>query len=124
MWNRRSFLMAPVALALSAPAAVSAQESTARLSRKELKDLIANARTAADHQKLAAHFRSEQARHEEERTEHEELRKEYERNSTRDPSKFPTMGDHRRSLAQSAALSAKQAQAMAAIHEELARKSN
>ena len=120
MSNRRMFLLIQTALGLAAASRLGAQEPQSRLSRKQLKELIAVARTAADHQTIAAHFRGEQERHEQDRQEHEEMRKEYERNSSRYPGKYPTMGDHCRSLAGYAGLSAKQAQAMAAMHEKIA----
>ena len=75
MSNRRVFLLIQTALGLAAASRVGAQEAQSRLSRKQLKERIAVARTAAKHQTIVAHFRGEQECPERDWREHEEMRK-------------------------------------------------
>jgi len=66
-----------LAIAIAMPLAQSAVQQT--LTKKELKALTASAKTAADHERLAEHYRSEARRLEAKQREHEqELAKYYE----------------------------------------------
>ena len=50
------------------------------LSKSELKNLIANTKTAADHERLAAHFDAKAAQLEADAKDHDELAEDYKRN--------------------------------------------
>lgn len=99
----------------------TAEQPNPRLSKKELKALIANARTPEDHRKIAAYYRSEAESLRERQREHEEDLAEYNQNSSRYPSKYPTMGDHCRQLSQYYSLAAKQAEDLARMHQDMAK---
>lgn len=105
-----------VAMPLARPA-VEQEE----LTRKELKALIVSANTPADHKRIAAHYRAETQKLEGKQREHEDDLAEYYKNTLRYPSKYPTMGDHCRSLANYYKMAAQRAAALAEMHEQLAR---
>ena len=105
-----------IGMSLARPA--FAQE---KLPRKELKALIASAKTTADHERIAAHYRREAQNLEVKQREHEEDLAEYYRNTLRYPSKYPTLGDHCRSLAGYYKMAAQRAAALAEMHAQLAR---
>mgnify|MGYP000844670351 CR=1 FL=1 len=111
-----SFLLAIVVTASIAQPATPRET----LTRKELKALIASAKTPADHERIAAYYRSESLRLATKSREHEEDLAEYYRAPWRYPGKYPTMGDHCRSLAGHYKLAAERAAARAVIHERLA----
>lgn len=90
------------------------------LTRKELKALIASAKTAADHQRIAAYYRAKARQLEVKHREHEEDLAEYYRNPSRYLSKYPTMGDHCRGLATYYKMAAERATTLAQMHERLA----
>jgi hypothetical protein len=91
--------------------------------KKEVKELIANARTPADHERLAAYYRAEAARMQAEEQEHSEQAAEYFKDPSRHPiPKYPTMGQHCRDLAGYYGQAATKAAELASMHEELARK--
>ena len=119
--DRRRWLAIAIGFLLTDVRGLLAQSKRERLKRKELKKRIAEARTADEHLAIAAYFRDEAARYQEEQREHEAMRREYERDSARYPSKYPTMGDHCRTLEGYASLSAQRALALAEKHEEIAR---
>jgi hypothetical protein len=119
--DRRSWFVIAIGVLLTDARGLVAQSKRKRLKRKELKKWIAEARTADEHLEIAAYFRAEAARYKEEQREHGAMRREYERDSVRYPSKYPTMGDHCRTLEGYASLSAQRALALAEKHEEIAR---
>ncbi len=92
-----------------------------KLSRRELKELIATAKTPADHEKLAAYYRNEAESLKTKQLEHEEELQEYYKHSSGSSSKYPTMGDHCRALADSYAMAAQKALAMADMHDQMAK---
>jgi hypothetical protein len=109
-----------LALLLVVPLAQpSGQQS--KLSRKELKALIATAQTPFDHQRIAVYYRAEAEHLKAKQREHEEDLAEYYKNPSRYPSKYPTMGDHCRSLAEYYEMAAKKALVLADMHEKLTR---
>lgn len=63
------------------------------LSKKELKQLVATAKTAEDHLRIAAYYRDEAQKLEEKKNEHTEMGAEYDRNPQRYPTK-PSPGQH------------------------------
>jgi hypothetical protein len=109
-----------LAIALAMPLAQSAVPQQ-RLTKKELKALTALARTATDHERLAEYYRSEAKRLQAKQQEHERELAEYYKNPARYPGKYPTMGDHCRSLAAYYQISAGKAAAQADMHERLAK---
>lgn len=111
-----TLLSIAAALALAQPAG-----QTQGLTRKELKGLIASAKTAADHERIAVYYRAQAQQLEAKHREHEEDLAEYYRNPSRYPSKYPTMGDHCRSLAGYYKMAVERAANLAEIHEKLAR---
>ncbi len=108
-----------LALAVAVPIAQPAVRHE-KLTRKELKALIGSAKTPADHERIAAYYRSEAQMLEAKHREHEEDLDEYYKNSIRYPSKYPTMGDHCRSLASYYKMAAERATTLADMHEKLA----
>ncbi len=107
-----------LAVLLSPSVRLGAADSKPILSCKEAKSLIANARIPADHQRLGAYYRQEAQKLMNESTEHEALAATYE--------KWSTLATRRArlSLLRLAGLyrkGAKEAEALAAIHEEMAR---
>ena len=108
-----------LAMAVAAPLAQPAVHQD-KLSRKELKALIASAKTRADHERIAAHYRAEAERLEAKHREHEEDLAEYYKNPARYPGKYPTMGDHCRSLSAYYKMAAERATTLAEMHEQLA----
>jgi hypothetical protein len=120
------------ALALAAVAAVSilaqsAQaggvQSTAILKPKVVRELSANAKTRADHLKLARHFAALADKHEADAKEHAALAEEYARNprllSTKIPM-APNSAEHCRYFAEHCSKLAAEMRAKAAEHEAMA----
>ena len=108
-----------LAIAVATPVARPAVEQE-KLSHKELKALIASARTPADHERIAAYYRAEAQTLAAKQREHEEELEQYYKNTARYPSKYPTMGDHCRGLATYYKMTAQKAAALAEMHEQLA----
>ena len=102
-----------VAVALAQPAG-----PTGKLSKKGLKVLIASAKTPGNHERIAAYYRAEVQQLEAKHREHEEDLAEYYKNPSQYPSKYPTMGDHCRSLASHYKTAAERAAKLAEMHEE------
>lgn len=105
--------------------AVSVQaDGTKLLKKTELKNLIANARTSADHERIAQHFDGEAARWEAEANTHEELEQFYRRNP--DPaawrySRSPRSFEHCVSLVKDLRSAAQESRQLAADHREMAK---
>jgi hypothetical protein len=88
-----------LAVAIAMPAVQSASQRQT-LTKKELKALIASAKTAAEHERIAEYYRSEAKRFQAMQQEHEQQLAEYYNDySTYHPSKYPTWPDHCRNLA-------------------------
>ena len=109
-----------LAVAIAMPAVqLAGQQQT--LTKKELKALIASARTAADHELIAEYYRFEAKRLQAMQQEHEQHLAEYDKNPARYPSKYPTWADHCRGLAAHYKIGAAKATAQADMHGRLAR---
>ena len=91
-----------------------------KLTSNELKALIASAKTPADHERIAAYYRAEAQHLAAQHREHEEDLVEYYKSPSRYPTKYPTMGDHCRSLASYYKMAAERASTLADMHEKLA----
>jgi uncharacterized protein HemY len=88
---------------------------------KELKKLVAEARTKADHQALAAHFHQEAEELRTKQKEHEDLGFNYVHNGA---FKFdPSAAEHCLKIASSYALGAENADELASVHEKMAKNS-
>lgn len=90
------------------------------LTKDEVRQLVANAKTVADHEKLASHFEREAAQFEAKRVEHEEMLNSYNKNRQQYRNKFPSMADHCRALIRNATNSRDNAVEMAKVHREMA----
>ncbi len=98
-----------------------AVEPQGKLSKARLHSLIVNAKTPADHQKLANYYRYEASTLQASVKEHEEMAADYDKNPVMRPlPKFPNFGEHCRNLVKSYSEGVKEANEMAAMHEEMA----
>jgi len=90
------------------------------LSKKEVKALIASAKTKEDHLKLADYYNAQAARLEAEAKDHDEMAEYYRQNPPR-TTKFQVFGEeHFKEIARRFRESAAKTQKLAAMHEELA----
>lgn len=111
-------------LTVAGPVRPQSSKPQQPLTKKEVRTLIANARTAADHERLADYYRSETRRLMSEAKEHEHLARVYgDRTSLNDPNYYNIgrAARHCHNLAKDYSDTAKEAQDMAAIHEEIAK---
>jgi hypothetical protein len=104
----------------------SASQSSADLvrpqpySRKQLRALVRNVRTADDHAALATYFRTREREFRTKEAAQQELLREYLKGHTKYPSKYPTRGDTARDLASYYSLQAQKASSLALEHEKSA----
>jgi len=114
------------ALTLAASVAVSAAQagkSTDLLPSKQVKALVAAAKTPADHLKLSKHFNALAAKYEVEAKEHDEEAQAYRKNPTFMESKNPTAPGtvtHCERFADLTHQAAKEARELATAHEHMA----
>lgn len=102
-----------------------AQTKSAQISKKKLKVLLSNAKTATDHQEIATYYRQEAQRLTSSSREHLEMAAIYAKKPPiPNPKGGPWLGAvaHCQRLAQLDAEEAREADALAALHEEEARK--
>jgi hypothetical protein len=117
-------IMAAVIAALLVAAVAVAADSDA-IKKKQLKDLLVNASTPQDHRKLAAHYETKAKQYEAEAAEHAEMATTFRAHPTPSETKRPGSADtaaHCESMAENLGKAAKEARAMASMHEELAKK--
>ena len=104
-----------------APLGARAAQPSVRMNKKQLKTLIADAKTSDDHMRLAAYYRGEADRLKAQQKEHEEEAAEYYKDPSRHPvPKYPTLGQHCRDLAYYYGKGAESALALASAHERMA----
>lgn len=123
--NRRNFAVTALAGSLMLAQAARGQSSAKILNKKQLGELVATAKTAADHHKLAEHYRAAAAKHEEEAKEHLALAAKYKANPNASEVKRPGDPDtaaHCLTYAEHCRKAAKTMSEMAAMHEEMAKK--
>ena len=97
-------------------------QQTQKLSKKELKLLIANAHSPEDHERIAAYYRAQGEQLKAKQREHEKELAEYLRNPSSHPvPKWPTMGQVCRNLVFHYSSAAQKAFALADLHEQMAR---
>lgn len=131
MQSRMTKLSSTVALILTVGATFFIGSSTAvavepsgALKPKQVKELVAKAKTADDHMKLARHYTAMAEKHEAEAKKHEVLAAEYRRSPRPSEVKRPMAPDtaaHCEYYAEHCRKAAKEMRAMAAAHEEMAR---
>ncbi len=120
--NTRTLGLAVFAVAMVlVPAVVSvpAAAKDKQLSQSELKNLVSNAETKADHERIAQYFDAEAAKYEAESKDHGELAQVYQRNSSATPKKYPGSMqpfNHCDALSKSLEQAAENARQMAADH--------
>ena len=120
MKNLLTVLVSGIVLSVAGLAAEPAKP----LTNKEAKQLTLTASTPADHLRLAKHFELQAARLEAEAKEHAEMARDYRANPTASETKRPGMADtaaHCERLSQDLATAAKDARALAADHEAMAK---
>lgn len=118
-WN----LIAPVVLGLILVAygSPSARASEANLSKKEVKALIANAKTPQDHERLEAYYRSQEQVAKAKQAEHEEMLRRYHENPlSHRLTKWPTPEYHCSSLIRIFGAQVQQDATLAQRQEEIA----
>ena len=121
---KRISMLTVIALAVTILTAIAQTGSGQRLDKKELHDLLMNAKTPEEHQKLAAHYRAEAERLNSEAKEHEEMAEMYRKNPGGPAAKHPyaTGEQHCRDIAKRYRESAAKMQALATLHEDMAKK--
>lgn len=92
-----------------------------KLSKKELKTLIATAKAPEDHLRLAAYYRAQANDYLARKKQHEADAAVYDSNPSQYPTKPISAGQHCRDWAGNDGRSAKQALALAEMHEAMAR---
>jgi hypothetical protein len=110
---------------LTAVVSVPAGAADKPLTKSELKSLVANAETKADHERIAQYFEAEAARYEAESKDHGELAPFYQRNPDPALSKHPGSPrafEHCDSLSKSLQKAAEDARQLAAEHRAMAKK--
>ena len=127
LMNTRTLGLAVFAVAMAmVPAVVSvpAGAKDKQLGKKELKSLIANAETKADHERIAQYFDAEATKYDGEAKEHGELAPIYQRNPSSTPTKYPgsvQSFQHCGSLSKSLQQAAESARQLAADHRGMAK---
>jgi len=103
---------------------VSAAATDKPLTKAQVKNLIVNAETKADHDRLANHFEAEAVRYEAEAKEHNELAGFYQKSPDPALSKHPTSpraSEHCDALSKSLLTAAKEARQLAGEHRGMAK---
>jgi len=101
------------------PQGVKIPSKPSILSTKELKQLIASAKSPEDHLRIASYYEEEAKRLGEKKAEHTEMGAEYDRNPQRYPSKL-SLGQHCRNLAGYYGLAEQKALELAGVHKQMA----
>jgi hypothetical protein len=110
--------------ALATVVSVSAAAKDKALTKAELKSLISNAETKAEHERIAQYFDTEAARYEAEAKDHGELAPFYQKNPDPALSKHPASPrafEHCDSLSKSLQKAAEEARQLAAEHKGMAK---
>ena len=121
---KRLSLLTVIALAVTLLTAIAQTGSSQRLEKKELHALLMNAKTPQDHQRLAAHYRAKAERLNSEAKEHEEMAEMYRKNPGGPAAKHPYAAgvQHCRDIAKRYRESAAKTQALATLHEDMAKR--
>lgn len=97
------------------------QQQKGKLSKVELKTLIAAAKTPEDHLRIAAYYRAQANEYLARQKEHLADEEEYNSNPQKYSTKYPTPAQHCRDWAYNDGQSAEKALALAEMHEAMAR---
>lgn len=121
--NRRTSLTALLLIPAAAALKQAIAQTAARLTKKELHDLLMSAKTKADHQRIADHYRAEVERLKEEAKEHEEMAAMYRQHPPLLAAKHPwAVGEkHCRGIAQRLRQAAEKTNDLAGMHEAMAK---
>jgi hypothetical protein len=117
-------VFAAAVLALTTATLATAQTADL-LTSKQARDLVIRANTPDDHMKLSRHFTALAAKYDADAADHRDLAAAYRKAPTASETKRPGAPDtaaHCERFAQSTALAAKEARALAAAHERMATK--
>ena len=123
-WRFVSLAAGVMALALTAGPLTAQTPKTARLSTKEVVTLIQNAKTSADHERLAAYYDQTAVDLDEKAKEHKELAAAYKRMPDSGNPRIPSPArpvSHCESIATDASKAATEARSMAEHHRMLAK---
>ena len=123
----RTALLTAVIAVLAVFVSVPAGAKDATLSKSELKNLVANAETKAEHERIAKHFDAKAAKYEADAKEHGELAPFYQKNTPGQPTKYPgsmQTFQHCDSLSKALMQAAQDARALAVEHREMAKHAN
>ena len=125
-WSRRTLMSSMVGMAVSVTAfgqtgssSPLASNAHRKLSHKELKALIANAKTREDHLRLADYYRAEASRLRKEAEEHQDLATVYTKGDLYESSKTGA-AQHCKQFADFFAHGAAEADQLAAVHQKMA----
>jgi hypothetical protein len=133
---RRVVIVTAIALAMliagvnTVPLRAQDSKANVTLSKKQLKDLIANANTPADHERIAQYYDAEAARYEADATEHKAEGSYYAGHqhpipTGHSPNNYPNyMLSHCPQIATKLKEAAQEARALAAGHREMAKAAN
>ena len=126
LWSRRTLMSTMVGIAVTTVAFGQAASTSAptsnthgKLSHKQLKDLIAKAKTREDHLRLAAYYRAEANRLRKDAEDHQDLATAYAKGELYEPSKSGAL-QHCKQFADFFAHGASEADQLAAEHQKLA----
>ena len=122
MLKRMLLLLLLVSMAgIALPSAAQTSKSSDLLKPSEVKALIVNAKTPADHVKLQKHFQALAAKYDAEAAEHADLTKLYRSNpGSHYPGNNAQQADHCDRLSELMLEGAKSARALASDHEKMA----
>jgi hypothetical protein len=118
-------LLAIITMALSSFVPTSSAQANKPISKKELKVLLKTAKEPAEHRKIAEYYQQQAQKLTAESKEHEDLAKIYaehpEHPSMGSRTPFGQGAEHCHKLAQLNAEQAKESEALAALHEDMAK---
>jgi hypothetical protein len=128
LMNRRTLktvlLTATMAMLMGVVSVPASADDSKILKKDELKNLIANAKTAQDHQRIADHYTAKAAEFEAEATEHAEEAAKYKANPNMHEMKHPgspNTASHCERMARSLRAAAKDAKELAEDHQAMAK---
>ena len=119
---RVALLTAAMAILIGVVSQPASADDSKILKKDELKNLIANAKTAQDHQRIADHYTAKAEQFEAEATEHAEEAAKYKANPNMHEMKHPgspQTASHCESMARSLRDAAKQARQLAEDHQTM-----
>lgn len=109
-------------LLFQASSPAGAVESKSKISKKELRSLIENAKTRQEHEKIAAYYRRQAEQAQAKVTDHEKMAEDYKKNpATHLHMKYPDPLEYCRTLVRIYGDEAKQYTALAEYHEKMAK---